>query len=163
MKCSAVIWEMQLHFVSITALRVHWMTHWLLWKKSMGNSQLAQWNFHCTFRSSHEAQSGENSSLSDVIQWKHHGHHDLQTTTKPLNLKVHKLFPRYIERNSAGSMSESQPQQLIKSCWLSVDHAYLLAAVILWWWNCLDSWSCTTYLPLRHIISWQGKTILALC
>lgn len=59
-------------------------------------------------------------------------------------------------------MNVSQPQQLIKSWRWSVDHTYLLAAVILWWWNRLDSWFCTAYLPLRSNIFWLRRTMGAL-
>lgn len=44
----------------------------------------------------------------------------------------------------------------------SVDSAYLLAAVILWWWNRLASWFCTTHSPLRPNKFWLSNTIGAL-
>ncbi len=128
---------------------------------SMGNSQLVQWNFHSAFRSGRAVQRGKNSSMLDMIQWKHQDHHDLQTTTNPLYFKLQNLLPRYWANNTA-SMNVSQPRQLIKSCRLSVDHAYLLAALILWWWNRLDSGFRTTYLPLRPNIFWLRKVIEAL-
>lgn len=64
-------------------------------KMSMGNSQLVQWNFHSTFRSGRAVQREENSSMLERIQWKHQGHHDLQTTTNLLNFILQKPFPRY--------------------------------------------------------------------
>lgn len=83
LKCSGVVQEMLRHVFrcpestasdSLIAVKSPWAT--------------VNWHSGISIPHFDLVQRGENSSLLDMIQWKHHGHHDLQSTTNPLNFEA---------------------------------------------------------------------------